>query len=318
MRGAAAQAGREGRDPDGGARPLRVVRELRSAVSHLGRDRRRIEPARRERADVSRHVQDRRADELRGGLDLAEEEDRGPAQRRDRRGDEGVLRQAGALARRALGAPAASRYRLARNLPGANGAGRPEDPRVDGTRHRVPDGHVQLLGHAVRQARAPCRGDRRRVHRTRDRGEPDPCRIRGDAGRDARSAPRSARSRARPARRGAREKAWPAPRTRRRRGRLQAARKRRARSADEVGQGVPGGHRCPRARRASRHGACQDRGTQDRRTRRHSGRREHAHERPGHLRRRRCGRGQGFRHRASGASSRWQVPRTGRDASRPT
>ena len=62
------------------------------------------------------HVRDRRADQLRGDLHLAEEEDRGPAQRQDRRGHDRVLRQAGAVARRAFGPSAPARHRSAGNL----------------------------------------------------------------------------------------------------------------------------------------------------------------------------------------------------------
>ena len=150
-------------------------------------------------------VRDRCADELRGDRDLAEAEDRGPARRQDRRGDDRVLRQAGAVARRALGPPAAARHRSARDLPGADGAGRADDPRVDRAGHGVPGGDVQLLRHPVRQAAAACGGDRRRLHRARDGGEPGPCRLRGDARRDARSGAGPARPGVRPPRRGASE-----------------------------------------------------------------------------------------------------------------
>ena len=67
------------------------------------------------------HLRDRRADELRGDRHLAEEEDRGPAQRHDRRGDDRVLRQAGAVARGALGPSAAAR---ASTCPGSSRCGR--------------------------------------------------------------------------------------------------------------------------------------------------------------------------------------------------
>ena len=50
VRGAAAQARRKSRDRHGGARSVRVVRELRAALPHLRRDREGIEPARGERA----------------------------------------------------------------------------------------------------------------------------------------------------------------------------------------------------------------------------------------------------------------------------
>ena len=116
----------------------------------------------------------------------SEGEDRATAQRHHRRGDDRVVRQARALARRGVGAAAAARHRPAGDLPGADGAGRAHDPRVDRARHRVPGGHVQLLGDAVRQAGATRGGDRRRLHRPGDGGEPGPRRVRGHAGRDAR------------------------------------------------------------------------------------------------------------------------------------
>ena len=175
-------------------------------------------------------------DGLRGDLHLAEEEDRGPAQRRDRRGDDRVLRQAGAVARGALGPSAPARNRSARDLPGEDRAGRADDPRVDRAGHGVPGRDVQLLGDPVREARAARGGDRRRLHRSRDGGEPGPRRVRRDARRDARSGPGPARPGVRPPRRGTPEEARRPPGARRRRGRLQAAGRRRARGADEVRQ----------------------------------------------------------------------------------
>ena len=139
-----------------------------------GRDREGVEPPGRERAVVPRHVRHRRADQLRGDRHLAEEEDRGSAQRHDRRGDDRVLRQAGAVARRAVGPSAAARHRSAGDLPGADRAGRADDPRVDRARHDVPRGDVQLLRHPDREARAARGGGRRRLHRPRDGGEPGP------------------------------------------------------------------------------------------------------------------------------------------------
>ena len=95
-----------------------------------GRDPGGVEPAGGDRADVPRRVRRRRADELRGDRHLAEEEDRGPAQRRDRRGDDRVLRQARAVARRGPDPPAAARHRPSRDLLGADRPGRPDHPRV--------------------------------------------------------------------------------------------------------------------------------------------------------------------------------------------
>ncbi len=77
------------------------------------------------------HVRDRCADELRGDRDLTEEEDRGPAQCQDRRGHDRVLRQARAVAGRALGPSAAAGHRSAGDFPCADRAGREDDPRVD-------------------------------------------------------------------------------------------------------------------------------------------------------------------------------------------
>jgi choline dehydrogenase-like flavoprotein len=73
---------------------------------------------------------------------FAQEENRRTAQCRDRRGGYRVLRQAGAIARRAFGPSAAARKRPARNIPGENGAGRAHDPRVDRRRHDFPGGEV--------------------------------------------------------------------------------------------------------------------------------------------------------------------------------
>ena len=79
VRGAIAQTGRAGRNPDGGARAVRLVRELRAAVPRRRRDRGGVEPPGGDRADVPRRVQRRSADRLRGDRRLAGEEDGGPA-----------------------------------------------------------------------------------------------------------------------------------------------------------------------------------------------------------------------------------------------
>ena len=87
-------------------------------------------------------------------------------------------------------------------------------------------------------------------------------------------------------------------RARRRRRRVHAARGRRDRGEDEVRKDVPGRGRDPRPRRPSRHDAGEGRRPRDRRARRDPRRRPHAHERPGHLRRRRRRRGEGLGDRA--------------------
>ncbi len=65
----------------------------------------------------------------------------------------------------------------------------------------------------------------------------------------------------------------------------------------QVRQVVSGRHRDPRARRAPGYHAGEDGWPEDRRTRRDPRRRAHAHEQPGHLRRRRRRRSQGLRDR---------------------
>ena len=232
-------------------------------------------------------LSNRCADELRGDLDLGQEEDDRPSQRRDGRDDDGIVRQARALSGRGLGSPAAARHRPARHLRGEDGARRTGRPRMDRARHAIPRRHVQLLGHPVRAADAASRRHRRRLHRPRDGGEPDSRRIRSDAGRDARSAPGASRSRVRAPGRRAREAAWHAIGARRRRRGIRAAGRRRDRGTNQVRQEVSGGRRDPRPRRAARHQAREIGGTRDRRARRHSRRRAHAHQRPEHLRRRR-------------------------------
>ena len=72
---------------------------------------------------------------------------------------------------------------------------------------RLPRRDVQLHRTAVREAAAAGGGDRRRVHRTRDGGEPDPRGFRRHGGRDARPVAGAARPRVRASRRGARQAA---------------------------------------------------------------------------------------------------------------
>ena len=132
----------EGRNPHGRTRTVRFLRELRAALPRRRRDCEGIEPPGRERTAVPRALRDRCADELRGDRHFAEEEDRRSAQRQDRRGHDRVLRQAGAVARRAFGPSAAARHRSAGDLPRENRARRADDPRVDRTGHDVPDRDV--------------------------------------------------------------------------------------------------------------------------------------------------------------------------------
>ena len=87
-------------------------------------------------------------------------------------------------------------------------AGREDDPRVDRTGHDVPGGDVQVLGIPDGETRAARGGRRRRVHRSRDGGEPGPSRVRRDPDPEARSGPGPARSGDRAPRRGPHEKAW--------------------------------------------------------------------------------------------------------------
>ena len=79
------------RDPDGGARAVRLVRELRPAVPRRRRDREGVEPAGGERPEMFRgfFAVDVRTG-LRSGDDLAEEEDGRTARRRHRRGHDRV------------------------------------------------------------------------------------------------------------------------------------------------------------------------------------------------------------------------------------
>jgi len=59
VRGTASPVGRERRDPHGGARAVRLVRELRAALPRLGRDPEGVEPPRRKRAVLQSEPGDR-------------------------------------------------------------------------------------------------------------------------------------------------------------------------------------------------------------------------------------------------------------------
>ena len=181
MRRAPAPPGRERRDPHGGARPVRLVRELRPAVLHRRRDRAAVEPPGRDRGHLSRHVRRRRPHGLRGRGDRREREDGAAQGPEDRRGDHRALRQARALARGGSHPPAPAGHRPSRDLRGEDGPGRRADPRVDRRAPRQVGRHGLL--HGVPDApQGPARGRRRRrLHRHRDGREPRRPRLRGHA-----------------------------------------------------------------------------------------------------------------------------------------
>ena len=186
------------------------------------------------------------------------------------------------------------------------------------TRHAVPHGHAPLLGIPDGEAKAPRGRGRRRLHRPRDGGEPRPSRVRSDPGRDARSGagparPRRSRASSRAMLSGTASAwrsmtAWPDS-------------SQPAGGALEVqtksGKTYPADIVILALGVRPDTDAGQDGRPRDRRARRHPRRRADAHQRPGHLRRRRRHRGQGLRHRANGAWSRSPGPRTGRAASQP-
>ncbi len=203
-------------------------------------------------------------------------------------------------------------------LPRTHRAGRAGDPRVDRARHVVPGGDVPLLGHPDGQAHAPRGGRGRGVHRPGDGREPDPRRVRGDAAPEAAPGPGTARPGGREPRRGLHAPARREHRAGRRGRGLPPAGGRGPRGADESREHLPGRRRHPGDRRASGHDAGQVGRAGAGRARRDPRRRPDAHQRPGHLRRRGRDRGQGLRHRASGAWWRWPGRRTARAASRPT
>ncbi len=87
MRGAPAPAGRERRDPHGGARAVRLLRELRAALLHRRRDRAGVEPAGRDADTVPRHVQRGRAHRCEAVGITPGKKTVELRERRDRRGD---------------------------------------------------------------------------------------------------------------------------------------------------------------------------------------------------------------------------------------
>ena len=157
--------------------------------------------------------------------------------------------------------------------------------------------NARVHGNADGDACQARRGGRRWLHRPGDGGKPDPSRAGRDAGRAAQSGHAPARSGNGAPGRALHGQARRPPRAQRRRGRLRAVRRWRAGSPHGFGQASAGGHRDPGDWRAPGDGAGQDGRHRDRPARRHPRRRADAHQRPRHLRRRRRGRGQGFRHR---------------------
>ena len=129
-------------------------------------------------------------------------QDRAAARRRDRRRHHRVLRQARAVAGRAVGTPAAARHRPSGHLRGAHRARRAGDPRVDRTRYELPRRDGEVLGLPDGAAADARGGGRRRVHRLGDGREPRAPRVRRHGDRDGRSGARSARPGVRPTRGG--------------------------------------------------------------------------------------------------------------------
>ena len=87
--------------------------------------------------------------------DPARHQDHRTAQRADRRGEPRIVRQAGAVARRAVGAAAAAGDRPAGHLPCANRARCAGDPRVDRARFAVPRRDGQILRASRPASRRP-------------------------------------------------------------------------------------------------------------------------------------------------------------------
>ena len=214
-------------DHHGRARAVRLVRELRPALSRRRRDREGIEPAGGRREYVPLDVRDRRQNALRVHQGVAGQEDGRAAQRRHRRGDDRVLRQAGAVARRAVDPPAAARHRPPGHLRAEDRSRREGDPRVAREGLAVPRRDAPVRGIPVGAAEDPRRGGRRRLHRHRDGGEPHPPRLRRHARRDGRPDPGADGPGDGAHRRRLPRAPRPAPRAQGRRGRIRA----RARAA---------------------------------------------------------------------------------------
>ena len=269
MRRASAPAGRDGRDPDGGARSLHVLRQLRVALPRRGRDSGRGKAPRGQRRDLPQHVRNRRPDELGGRGHLARQEDRGSEESRDRRGGHRTLRQVGIVTRGRLDPSPSPRHRPAGDLPVAHGAGRQTDPRMARTRQRVPCRRQCLFRLPGEASEGPGRRGRGWVHRPGDGGEPCPSRVRGDASGDARSRAAADRSGECAHGRGAPQETRRTAGVERRCRWVQADRRWRARGGDQVRGGPSGRYRDPLARRAPRHRAGENGGAGTRGTGRH-------------------------------------------------
>ena len=124
VRRAPAPARRERGDPHGGARALRLVRELRPAVLHRRRDRARKRASWSRRRTPSATCSPSTPHGLRGGRPRRRGEDRPAQGPGDRRGDHRDATTSSCSRRGGAHPPAAARDRPARDLRGADGAGR--------------------------------------------------------------------------------------------------------------------------------------------------------------------------------------------------
>ena len=183
VRRAPAQAGRERRDPHGGARAVRLVRELRPAVLHRRRDRAAVEPPGRDArtpfatCSPSTPARTARWSASRRGEKTVQLKDRATGEVTTEHYDKLVLSPGAAPIR-----PPLPGIDLPGIFGGADGAGRRPDPRVDRRASRqivaawTPTPGSRRAGrHAARRRR------RRRLHRHRDGREPGRPRLRGHA-----------------------------------------------------------------------------------------------------------------------------------------
>ena len=187
MRGAPAQAGREGRDPHGGARAVRLVRELRAALPRRRRD---PEGSRacwwRTRTDVPRPV---RRSTCRTGCEAIKiSPDKKTVDLRNVATGEVTTESYDKLVL-SPGAPSIRPPLPGIDLPGIFQVRTVPDARAirewieRGSAVPRPGWTGTRASRSV-QAQDARGGGRRRVHRPRDGGEPRPSRVRRDARRD--------------------------------------------------------------------------------------------------------------------------------------
>ena len=207
------------RNPHGGARTLRFLRELRAALPCRRRHQGGGEPPGRDRGAFPRALRHRCAHELRGNRNFAQREKGQAARRAHRRGERARLRQVGAVAGRGVDPPAAAGDRPSGNLPCPHRARRPADQRMD-----------RVAPHRGR-SQAPRGGRWRRLHRPGDGREPRASRLRGDGRGVGRAGSDAGRRGIRPRRRGPPREAWRQACAERRRGRVRARRRERAQGA---------------------------------------------------------------------------------------